>query len=150
MVSGGLVSLNHLRKWDKETLAYVAGFLDGEGTFHCGKGCKIGILASNCYLPVVEYLQKTFGGRITKGRKKKSHHRYCYQWGVTGKDAANLCMSIIPYLKEKAPQAAMLLTIRQTSQGTGVGKRVPQEIQEERTRLKLILKGMKHVEWTKR
>jgi len=138
--------------WDEETLVYAAGFLDGEGTFRLAgagkiKGAKISVCMSNTYLPVVQWFQKEFGGSISKGTKRQPHHRLCYTWSVTGERADMLCRHICVFLKEKAPQAALLIAVRQTLKYTSQGKKTPPHIADERTRLDFILKGLHHVEW---
>jgi len=134
-------------KWSKETLIYAAGFLDGEGCFTSGPTGKIQVTMSNTYRPVVEWFKTQFGGAISKGGKREQHHRLCYSWTVTGVKAEELCRWICVYLKEKSPQAAMLLTLRQTLQCSRQGRKLSQEVKDERIRLTTILKGLKHVEW---
>ena len=132
--------------WSKDTLTYAAGFLDGEGCFTAYKG-KIHVTMSNTYRPVVVWFKEQFGGAISKGEKRAQHHRLCYTWCVTGFKAEELCRCICAYLKEKSPQAALLISLRQTLTLSQQGKKLPQEIKEERERLMTILKGLKHVEW---
>lgn len=133
--------------WKKETLIYAAGFLDGEGCFTSGPTGKIHVTMSNTYRPVVEWFQTQFGGNLSKGEKREPHHRLCYTWCLTGPKAEELCRCICVYLKEKSPQAALLISIRQTLKYTQQGKKTPQDIKDERNRLTNILKGLKHVEW---
>ena len=134
-------------KWSKDTLLYAAGFLDGEGCFTSGPSGKICVTMANTYRPVVEWFRSHFGGNISRGEKRQAHHRLCYVWCVTGSKAEELCRSICVFLKEKSPQAALLISLRQTQQFTHQGKRTPQDIKDERIRLATILKGLKHVEW---
>ena len=133
--------------WKKETLIYAAGFLDGEGCFTSGPTGKICVTMSNTYRPVVEWFQQEFGGNTSKGAKKKQHHRLCYTWCLTGTKAEEFCRCICAHLKEKSPQAALLISLRQTLRCTQQGKKAPQDIIDERKRLSIILKGLKHVEW---
>lgn len=134
-------------KWDTSTLIYAAGFLDGEGCFTSNPTGKIAVTMSNTYRPVVEWFVDQFGGCISKGEKRENHHRLCYTWRVTGVKAEELCRCICAYLKEKSPQAALLISLRQTQKFTHQGKKTTQDITDERLRLVTILKRLKHVEW---
>lgn len=137
-----------MNKWTEEDLIYLAGYLDGEGCFWIYKS-KIGISCANTHRPTIEWLQRTFGGSIrAETRQKKINHRRIYSWQIVSKDAAAVCAAVVPYLKEKAPQAALLLAMRNLMQSrANWRKRVPPELKEERERLTNILKGMKHVPW---
>lgn len=133
--------------WDKETLAYAAGFLDGEGCFIAERGSKAYVSMSNTYKPVVEWFVQQFGGSISKGMKRKPHHKLIYTWVLSGKNIDTFLPSIIPYLKQKAPQASLLLFIRATNTYPKVNRKVDPLIIEERMRLGCILKELKHVEY---
>jgi len=76
-----------------DRLAWVAGFIEGEGSFtHSG---SFGVVASQVQLLAFEKLQRLFGGTITKkGKPPKSHHRQCYTWYLHGYKAAALAMTL--------------------------------------------------------
>lgn len=133
-------------KWDEEDLIYAAGFLDGEGCFHVQKHDKISILCSNTYKPVIEWLGKTFGGSVHRSkRKRKENHRTIYTWQVVCNDALRVCQAVAPYLKEKTAQALLLITLQQLK--TKGGRKLSKDERQERDRLIVIFKGMKHVAW---
>lgn len=128
---------------------YLAGYLDGEGCFWIGQHYKVGISCANTHRPTIEWLHRTFGGSIRREtRYRKANHRPIYSWQVVSVDAGKVCAAVVPYLKEKAPQALLLLTLRQTMLKPGRKiLRVPEYLKEERDRLIIIFKGMKHVAW---
>ena len=101
--------------WDEETLAYAAGFLDGEGCFTVGRHWKITVSCANTNRAVIEWFKATFGGTVSRSsRRRKANHRICWQWCVVSRGADRVCKWVAPYLKEKAPQALLLLSLQQT------------------------------------
>jgi len=131
--------------WEEDTLAYTAGFLDGEGCFWVGRGWKIGVSCANTDLSVIRWLQNNFGGSIFKPRPlRKPNHRPVWTWQVVGHSARELCAYVTPYLREKAPQALLLVSLSQLMGLPLKGRYIDPEVIEERDRLTEILKGMKH------
>jgi hypothetical protein len=140
--------------WSEEDLIYAAGFLDGEGCFSAnlddGRG-HIGVYCSNTYRPTLVWLQGLFGGSVSKA--KPGNGRPLYQWSLVGLKAHEACCALAPYLREKAPQAALLISIQQLLYKSK-GPRDPQDrrkphpdVVAERHRLNSILKELKHVSW---
>ena len=132
-----------ISKWDlEENLAYTAGFLDGEGCFYSmpNKYCKVIVTATNSCKRTIEWLHETYGGNIFKEPKRKSHHKQLYRWTVVGNVASRLCQKISPYLKEKAEQALLIITIQQTKRRGPL----PDDVINERKRLLQKLKELKH------
>ena len=134
---------------DEQTLAYLAGFLDGEGCFRAdiNRYCKVLVTCGNTYLPTLELLQKTFGGSIGAIKKRKVHYKQAYQWSVSDKLASNVCQTLAPYLREKAEQALLIIALQQTKGQHRKGKKynkVSEDIKEERLRLSAKLKELKH------
>ena len=126
---------------DEESRSYAAGFLDGEGCFVIGSNRKITVIAENTYLPVINWLQQMFGGSITACKGKKANHRTTYRWCVVSRDAMCVCQTLVPYLREKREQAALLIAFQQTI--GGIGRRVPAEVKVERERLGGMVKALK-------
>lgn len=134
-------------KWDEDDLAYVAGFIDGEGCFSVGRNWKITVSCANTHKPVVEWLAAHFGGSFCKNatRAKKPNHRRIYSWSVVSRDADHFCKAVVPYLRVKTEQALLLIALQQTM--TNGGKRLPQFVVDERNRLSKMVKELKHVSW---
>ena len=98
---------------------YIAGFMDGEGTFgiymnrirynkktgeiktYLSKTCKVAV--SNTYLPILEEIRAKYGGRISLQVKEgvrgttKDGYRLSFRYG----EMLLLLPAIIPYLVEK-------------------------------------------------
>ncbi len=134
--------------WSNEILAYAAGFLDGEGCFSVDKSYKIRISCANTNRPIIEWFQQTFGGSFCKNatRRRNPRHRRCYSWSIVANDAQQLLRAIVPFLKEKAEQALLLMFIQQTKTKGGPGS-VSSILLEERNYLVNHLKELKHVAW---
>lgn len=105
-----------------QDLAYLAGFLDGEGCFTTTSS-SIVIKSSNTSLPVLNWIRETFGGSISLHSKR--HQKQAYQWSINGANAERLCRKLHPYLREKKAQAALLLLFHTTVGPRG--RRVSQE-----------------------
>lgn len=114
-----------------ETWAYLAGLIDGEGTVtithHRQHGrekfqYKPFVYVTNTDLPLIEFLQKTFGGSITKNNKKKSpRHKPCHAWRVMSLDGIRIVLeNTMPYLVIKKERALLLLRFISLRQGAQV------------------------------
>lgn len=139
------------RAYNSDDLAYAAGFLDGEGCFSVNENrWVIAIAASNTNKPVIEWLHRMFGGTMHRHyRPRRENHRAIYTWQAVRNDAAEVCAIIVPYLKEKAPQALTLIAIHQTMRRSSLrGNKLKPEIIEERRHLAIICKEAKRATWS--
>ena len=115
-------------------LAYLAGFLDGEGCFSLA-GSSIRVQAVNCYPGVLTLLRDAFGGRCRlREEGKNANCRRTFEWSIYAQGAENACRKLLPYLFEKKQQAELLLMIRATDK-------------QSRAPLIQALKDMKHTEY---
>jgi hypothetical protein len=105
--------------------AYAAGIIDGEGTIHIQKRmrpkrCKnpaysLIVSAVNTDKPLIDWLQKKFGGNHTAKRLPPNDRRRPYwEWRRTGKAAAQILEKILPYLKQKREKAILGLKFQMT------------------------------------
>ena len=98
-------------------LNYFAGVVDGEGTIgisKCRKGFKQNrqgycyrafFHITNTYLPLLQYLQKHFGGRIAY----LDERAMCYNHTFSANEIRNIFPELIPYLLVKRRQAEIVL-----------------------------------------
>lgn len=116
-------------------LAYLAGFIDGEGCFYIGNIQGISKCTGNKYpnyhcilkisnncVHVLEWINQTFRGRITTHNKKtKSADRNFITYDVwfTGNLLTDLTKMLMPFLKIKKPQAEVMLQMRETFPRSG-------------------------------
>ena len=92
-------------------LSYYAGYIDGEGCFEYQQGKTPCVSVTNTYLRTLEELQRFFGGNIYKNRRKE-RSRQNWKWYVYGEGALTCLKLVMPYLKEKRKQAALVLHMR--------------------------------------
>lgn len=132
---------------DEATRAYVAGYLDGEGCFFAYGHDRCGIVCENTHRPTIEWLQSLFGGSITKTNPRKKNHRPTYRWAVVGKEAAAVCKTIAPYLREKWQQATLIILFDHSTGLPLVGRSLHPEVRELRERIAIMMKDQKRVPW---
>ena len=72
-------------------------------------------------MEVLEWILKTFGGRITKYNKNRMEGRNAYTFDIymTGNLLTDVTEMLIPYLIVKKPQAKIMLKMRATFSRTG-------------------------------
>lgn len=91
--------------------AYVAGYLDGDGTI-CGtyvRGMNISIVSTDFI--IIKWLLANYGGKFyTRVRSDRGTVKPIHQWFLTGsKNKEQFLLSTIPYLILKKSQAKLLL-----------------------------------------
>ena len=96
-------------------LAYISGYLDGDGCFRVNNGSPE-VSATNAFPYTLRQLQAMFGGGISV-EKAKDRCRTIYKWRLYGDPAIDLVHALRPYLWEKLPQAELLIAIRAESPG---------------------------------
>jgi hypothetical protein len=91
-------------------------------------------------LEVLEWILKTFGGRITKYNKNRMKDRnfFTYEIYFTGNLLTDISELLLPYLKVKRLQAEVMLEMRKTFSRTGSCGPVkqPEHILEVRGKLR--------------
>lgn len=132
-----------MQQIQEEDLAYIAGYLDGEGCFWVSKTGKPGISCTNTHKPTIEWLQKILGGSVHKQKGRKNNHRTTYTWQIVGRIADEFCKIICIYLKEKQPQAVGLMLSQQTMGLPLLKGKVHPRIIKERKRIAKRLKKLK-------
>ena len=103
----------------KGKLAYLAGFLDGEGHFYLpftknGRGesyYQFRIVAAQSTKTVLEWIKLNFGGCVTKLYDKRGEEpKESYHWVFCGKKARELALELKPYLIVKREQLENVLS----------------------------------------
>lgn len=135
-------------RYYEQDLAYLAGYLDGEGCFTLGQAHKPVLAVENTHKPTIEWLHRTFGGSMSrKLSTRKAHHRHTYRWAVVNREASDVCRAVAPYLREKTQQALMLIVVQQTKNYQGARKGLPPDVLAERERFSTMLREAKRVAW---
>ena len=103
-----------------EDVIYTAGLLDGESTITANNrlGIPTGrqavhfrVLLSNTFLPITEWLRKTWGGKVYNVKQAKAVYKPIRVWYISAKEAANVLSQVSPYLKIKKRQAELVLEL---------------------------------------
>ena len=89
----------HVEHMDQTTAAYIAGMIDGEGTF----SDPARLVISNCHLDMLEWIQSQLGGNIYIKRKAVGNWNTVYDYKLRRKQWDEIAHFITPYLKIKTP-----------------------------------------------
>lgn len=126
-----------------DELVWLAGFLDGDGCFTAAEKSGVFIRVAHTHKPTLDFITKTFGGSLHEhnhGRPK--HYKQVWRWAICGDEAKDLAINLIPYLREKRPQAELLVDI--LALRTGRGNRQTAEHKALRNKLVQHLKDLKY------
>jgi hypothetical protein len=115
-------------------LVYAAGYLDAEGCFRYNNTATISI--SNTYPYTLMFMRRMFGGSI-RTKTNKPNARTAYDWSIFGDNARTCAELTIPFLREKRPQAEIMLDL-----GSYPKKSV------RRNQLKKLLSKKKKIDYT--
>jgi len=104
------------RKMEKLHPAYVAGFLDGEGTIRINKSYtkargvryELQVCAVNTDPRPLIYLQKKYGGGVYT-RKLVPRYKNAYCWTLGQHAALKVLEEVLPYLVIKKERAELAL-----------------------------------------
>ncbi len=96
--------------------AYIAGFIDGEGTVtltrkHKNENRQLCISIASTEINLLDFVMTVSGvGKITNKRASKALHSQSYAYAVYNRHALSLLEQIFPYLKSyKRARAALIL-----------------------------------------
>lgn len=93
-------------------IAYVAGFLDGEGCIYINDS-TLYVITAQCNKEVLDKCKESFGGgvyeHISEQKRQKTNWRRSWQWRVWNKGAADLLEACLPYLIVKKEEAELAL-----------------------------------------
>jgi|SRR5215831_6802504 len=106
---------------DETFWAYLAGFIDGEGSVSmCQNGPRL--IITNTYLPTLEWIRDTVGaGNIQQVRHKGLGERSkpCYNLNLGSHAAGRILPKVIPYMKVKKARAEILVEYLDTIRAPG-------------------------------
>jgi hypothetical protein len=95
-----------------EQVAWVAGILEGEGSFVSGKAAGITVTMTD--LDIIRRLQQVTGvGRIHPTTRRKNHHKDAWIWAVRRRiHIRQIVNAVLPWLGERRSAAARNLLDR--------------------------------------
>lgn len=101
-------------------LAYIAGFIDGEGCICVHRRGKVGekeksiyafiVTIANTDKSVIQYLHSVLGGCIANNNKRNGH-KTCYVLHLNPRKAYKLLKKLLPYLRVKKKQAELAIKL---------------------------------------
>lgn len=100
---------------NKTEKAYIAGFIDGEGTItllkkHRNETPSPHVTISNCNLAILKWIRHKVGrGEIQKKKRFKNHHSAAFELRIRGNHALEFLEKIGHYLQIKRRQADLLI-----------------------------------------
>jgi hypothetical protein len=124
-------------------LAYMAGIMDGEGCIHigCNHHPTSGLVKPYYWLEsmigmtdryICDLFHTRFGGTVRNTEKATEKWRAKWMWRISGKQAAEMLNSLLPYLRLKHKQAELALEFQKRRQRWGSsGKPHDAEILDE-------------------
>lgn len=101
-------------------LAYTAGLVDGEGCIRMQRETEA-LSITSCYPHHLRAIQKFFGaGNVRKFKSPKPNTRTAFRLEIYGLNAIKFIQQIRPFLREKAYQADIMLTLRTLPKNSAV------------------------------
>jgi len=95
--------------------AYLAGFIDGEGTVtltkkHKNENRQLAVTISNTERQILEFSLEVIGaGKITNKRTSQPHHSPSFTYAIYNRQALGLLEQIKPYLRSYKLKRAKLI-----------------------------------------
>lgn len=141
--------------------AYMAGIMDGEGSFYIGnysgnrkngdRHYQTVLSVSSTDIALIDWLHQTFGGmrrEYTPNQMAKNCRKKVYSWAASSDRLLHICELILPYLTIKKRQCEIMIEMRKTyhdahnQKGKWQVQRIPQEILDARHRFFLELRSL--------
>ena len=104
-----------VKRLSKVDAAYLAGFIDGEGTItlskkHKNENRQLAVTISNTERQILEFCIEAIGaGKITNKRISKPHHTPSFTYAIYNRQALTLLKQIEPYLRSYKVKRAQLI-----------------------------------------
>lgn len=97
-------------------LAYIAGYIDGEGCIRWGDSTpRISVQSCNPY--PLRFVQNLFpSAKVNKENRLTKRNKPVYRLEYNGLNAIKIMLLVLPYLIEKKDQAEKLIQIYQLKQ----------------------------------
>jgi len=91
-------------------LAYIAGYLDGEGCWGQYDSCPL-LAVDTCNCSTLKFIQKFFGGTICLNNRKTKSGRTVYRLKYSSQACIDVSEKLVDFLIEKKKQAETVLLI---------------------------------------
>lgn len=118
-----------MKKWTKAELAYLAGIVDGEGSFSLAPTrksshiyvCRLSVGNTNPL--IIAWLRRYFGGNVASEHRQNPKHKPVWRWTASGSELTRITEAVLPFLVGKVEQARIILAYRQTLAPAITGRR---------------------------
>lgn len=132
------VSAYKIRDQPDTFWAYLAGYVDGEGSISiCQNGPRFTI--ANTHLATLEWIRDSMGFGTISERNAKSmlarRTKPCYNLNAGSNGLRAVLPKIIPFLQEKRPQAEAMMEYLATMHSTPAMNKLPEVIAARQTAL---------------
>lgn len=131
---------------DDISLAYIAGFFDGEGSMSIvprsrkewNTEYRLWVAIGQKDGETLDFIKENFGGNVYLVKRDGS-----FYWAISNKNAYNFIKTIYPFLRYKKPQAEIAL--RFYDEAPNLKRPIPKEELERRETLNQKMRELKHV-----
>lgn len=134
--------------WPETDLAYLAGFIDGEGSITIfssqARGRRRDNLRFDIYNTdetVLLWIMQVFGGRVHTIPRSRRDWKQEHVWTAGPRQAACILTACLPYLKLKKRQAELFIQHQATSHRNG-RNRTPPDVLAVRDRIIAEVQGL--------
>lgn len=111
-------------------IAWLAGLLEGEGSFNLNKKHSIAVKLEMTDEDVVRKAQSTTGvGRVVARPSRKKGHKPTWSWVITGNNANSVLVQILPFMGARRTEAIQNLLSARVSYQTVVDIRNEKTVQ---------------------
>jgi len=138
--------------WTTAQLAYLAGIIDGEGTFYIGSSRRTSngfthyssrVYVVNTNLEIIDWLVDNFGG-LKYVRKPTNKFKQRYEWVLDRTKISPIVTAILPYLIIKNKHAEVMLSFRKSFDENAHKRATSEEIKTLRSQLAQSMKHLNH------
>lgn len=98
----------------KKTIAYIAGYIDGDGCFFINKESNLTkyrakIIISSTNYKILEFFKNNFGGFIIEIPFYNQNWKKQFQWIINAKSSMTLSCKLLPFLIERKQEAKIFI-----------------------------------------
>lgn len=108
----------------RETIAYIAGIVDGEGHIAMrvdhGKYRSPILTVTNTNKPLLDFLQSKYGGSMCALKVRSPKHNQAWSWRVSSKAAYTMIKDIRPHLIVKRAKALEVIAYYKNKKNKGL------------------------------
>lgn len=133
--------------------AYIAGIIDGEGSFlvylkRAGRSDRkyhrAVLKIANTDRPLIDWIRERTGGTVTQWQSEIAGRKRVYHLNIEGPGLLTLCERIGPLLRVKGEQARLTAEMQRTMSTKRTGMPIAPEVVERREALRRAIAEVKH------